>query len=300
MNMKKIVIYLAIIAAVGIGTGLTIAYFTGGFSPDFSENSTFFSVDDTQIEKMDGITQMIIEGVTADINIIPDEREDVKAHFYGNTNTSDLPKMKVTVNGGRLMIKIDESRKTQVGFFSSNLSLDVFVPKTFGGDLELGSVSGHVEVKEGLNLRNSSVHLISGDTKIQHMKTQNLDFESISGTLTMEDVSTENTRIRIISGDVHINNFEGNLKGESTSGNLKISYLKDDYDIDFKAVSGTIDIDLPDDAAFSLDAETLGDIQCDFYVNIQGKSGKNQLKGVVKDGRNKVVLRNTSGNITVH
>lgn len=300
MNIKKIVFYLMIIAVLGIGTGLGIAYFTGGFYTDSSENSDFFNINDTQIEKMDGITQMIIEGVSADINIIPDEREDVKAHFYGNTNVSDLPEMKVGIKGERLMIKIDESTKTQVGFISSNLSLDIFVPKAFSGDLELHSVSGRVEIKEGLNLRNCSVNLISGDTKIQDLKTQNLDFESISGHLTMEAVSTENTRIKMVSGDARISNFQGNLKGESTSGNLKISYSNFDYDIDFKAVSGVIDIDLPDDAAFALDAEALGDIQCDFYINIQGKSGKNQLKGIVKEGGNKVVLRNTSGNIIMH
>ncbi|MBB6216726.1 lia operon protein LiaG [Anaerosolibacter carboniphilus] len=299
MNIKKIVIYLALIAVVGIGIGLAIASFTGGFFSSSNESSGSFSVDDVQIGTMEGITQIVIEGVTADINIIPEERNDIKSHFYGKITSSDLPKMKVTVSGNKVTVKVEESKKMHIEFSSSDLTLDVFIPKNYGGDLKVGSVSGDVKMQEEWGLSDISLNLTSGDAKIQHLTAKNLSFESVSGDLTMEDISTESTRIEVVSGDMNINNFKGNLKGKSTSGNFKISYLTFDYDIDFEAVSGDIIIDLPDDAAFALDAEALGDIACDFPVTVNGKSEKNQLKGVVKSENNKVVLRNTSGNITI-
>jgi DUF4097 and DUF4098 domain-containing protein YvlB len=72
-------------------------------------------------------------------------------------------------------------------------------------------------------------------------------------------------------------------------------------DWDLHSGSGTIRIDLPENAAFNIDASTSsGSIDVDHPVTVQGRISKRWLKGSVRGGGPRVTVETGSGSIHVN
>jgi lia operon protein LiaG len=297
MNLKKLVLYLAAVALISIGIGLTVINFTGGFESAIHENNT---VDEEKNSSLEGIDQLQIEGTSAEIHIIPEERADVKAHLYGKISTKELPALSMVPSGNRLAIKLGDTHKVNIGFFSSNLTLDIYVPKDYQGDLKVHSLSGDVALTDSLTLNSATFNLLSGNATINNLNVKDFDFKSSSGDFLGENLVTESSRVDMLSGNMQLRNFQGDLEGDSSSGDVSVHYAIFKNQINMKMLSGNLDIDLPDDAAFYLDANALsGEITCSFPITVNEKTERNELKGTVKDGTHSIIVKSSSGDITI-
>ncbi|CAH2214209.1 DUF4097 family beta strand repeat-containing protein [Tepidibacter aestuarii] len=302
MSIKKIITYLLVIMLICYGIGFTIISLTGGFKGNFNisykNKETYNNLDQEKIEKIDTISQISIDILGCDINIIPEDREDVKAHFYGNATATFKPELETKINGKELLIFI--KRPKSYSIFNSDLKLDVSVPKNYKENIDIDSSSGNIKIQNELTLNNLFIDVSSANVSLKDLNIKNLKYDSSSGSLIGESIVTDSTFIDVSSGSVELNNFTGDLKGDSSSGTIEVDYNIFDNNIELDTSSGNVNIGLPDDSKFYLDAEcSSGNIECDFPIVVRGKHEDNTLRGTVGNDKNKIKIDTSSGNITI-
>ncbi|MEJ8553130.1 DUF4097 family beta strand repeat-containing protein [Tepidibacter sp. Z1-5] len=303
MSIKKIVTYLITIMLICYGIGFTIISFTGGFKDNFSvsykNKKDYNNLDQEKVEKIDVINQISIEASSSDINIIPEDRANIKAHFYGNVISTFKPELETKINGKELLIFV--KRPKSYSIFNSDLKLDIFVPKNYKENIDINSSSSNINIQNELTLNNLFIDVSSGDASLKDLNIKNLKYDSSSGTLIGDNIVTDSTCIDLSSGNVELNNFTGDLKGESSSGSVEVNYNIFDNNIDLDTSSGTVNIELPDDAKFYLDAEcSSGNIECGFPIMVRGKQEDNTLRGIVGNDKNKIIINTSSGDINIY
>ncbi|MCT4507399.1 MAG: DUF4097 domain-containing protein [Tepidibacter sp.] len=303
MNIKKLVTYLVAIMLICYGVGFIIIHFTGGFKGNFSisykNKKTYDNLNQEKIEKIDTINEIFIKAASCDVNVIPEDRGDIKAHFYGNATATFKPELETKIKGNELLIFI--KRPKSYSIFASDLKLDIYVPKNYKENIAIDCSSGDVNIQNELTLNNFLVDVSSGNVNLKDLNIKNLKYDGSSGSLIGENIVTDSTLIDVSSGSVELNNFTGDLKGDSSSGIIKVNYNIFDNNIDLDTSSGDVKIDLPNDAKFYLDAEcSSGDIECDFPIVVRGKQEDNTLRGTVGDDKNKIKINTSSGDIGVY
>ena len=147
------------------------------------------------------------------------------------------------------------------------------------------------------------LHSSSGDIAA-HELSGPLTAEAGSGNIRVEEKGEGEVRIRTGSGNIEARGVRGTLSVESGSGNAEISgAIIGGWEI--RTGSGDVDLQLPADAAFELDATTgSGNIVTDRAVSItvQGDLRKSEqtIRGKVAGGGPRLSVRTGSGNIRIH
>jgi DUF4097 and DUF4098 domain-containing protein YvlB len=121
-----------------------------------------------------------------------------------------------------------------------------------------------------------------------------------SGSVNLEQTSAGDVRVQTGSGSVSVAGVKGALYVRAGSGGITVSG-ENTGDWDLHSGSGTIKVDLPETAAFDLDASTSsGSITIDHPVTVQGQISKRSLRGSVRGGGPKVMIDTGSGSIHVN
>ncbi|MDF2884432.1 MAG: hypothetical protein K0R54_4999 [Clostridiaceae bacterium] len=308
-NMKKLVMWLALIVVVCFGISFLILNITGGFKRNYgfnfgnlavSNDSKDYSVNDEKSAAIDGINEISVEASSADINIIPEKRNDVKAHLYGNINATFETKLYLNASGGVMEISADKQRGGSFSVFGSSLKLDIFVPENYNNNLKIKTSSGKINAVNKMNLKDVSLNLTSGNVILKDLTCENLTAKCSSGAIEGENIITKSADIGITSGSINLTAFKGNLEGETTSGKIYIDYSDFDNNVDLKATSGNIELRLPDYAQFKLQSKaTSGRVSCKFPITVDDSEKRNELNGVVGNGKNSVNVNTTSGNVVI-
>ena len=121
-----------------------------------------------------------------------------------------------------------------------------------------------------------------------------------SGGIYLAQSAPGDIKVSTGSGGIELHNIDGALHARAGSGRVRVNGVQNGtWDID--TGSGSISVDLPDDAAFQLDAESSsGSIVIDHPVTVQGKISKRHLRGDVRGGGDLLKLDTGSGGITVN
>lgn len=206
-------------------------------------------------------------------------------------------------------ITVPESTSVEAATGSGSTTIgDVRGPvnaRTGSGSIHIGAVGSEVAAKSG-----------SGSIEIQRAGGR-LDAETGSGSITAEGVNGPITArsgsgsIELVqtgegdvdvqsgSGSIRIAGIRGGLRAEASSGSIRVEgELMGDWHLDGN--SGRIIVDLPDDAAFELDARTRsGGIDLDHPVTVQGRISKNELRGTVRGGGHLLEIDSGSGSVRI-
>lgn len=309
-NMKKVVLWLAVVVLVCFGIGLLIFNITGGYKGNYgsinfgslnvSRDSKEYSVNDEKTASIAGINEITVEASSADINIIPEKRNDVKAHLYGNITATFETKLYINSSGGTMEISTDKQRGISFSVLGSSLKLDIFVPESYNNNLKVNTASGKINAVNKMNLKDVSFDLSSGNVSIKDLTCENLTAKCSSGAINGENIITKSSDVNITSGSINLTGFKGNLNGETTSGKIYIEYSDFDNNVDLKATSGNIEVKLPDYAQFKLQSKaTSGRVSCKFPITVDDSEKRNELNGVVGNGQNSVNVNTTSGNVVI-
>lgn len=139
---------------------------------------------------------------------------------------------------------IDATNLTQ-GLAASTQSGDVSLD-VIAGMLDISTASGNVELDSG-QITDARVKTVSGEIELEGV-SNDLVLESISGNITVQDAQN------------------GRLNIQNTSGNIEFTgSLADAEQHTINSVSGNVELRLPEDTGFSLQADTLtGDIDNEF------------------------------------
>ncbi len=156
-----------------------------------------------------------------------------------------------------------------------SISYEVVVPpntqltsSTGSGDQTIGSVDGGVRARTG-----------SGDIQIERTGGS-LQAQTGSGSI----------RVASVGGEVH---------ARTGSGDVHVAQIVR-ADVTVQTGSGDVVLQLPSEAAYSLDASTgSGSINTAQPITVQGRLRRNRVQGTVRGGGNVVRVRTGSGSIEI-
>ena len=195
----------------------------------------------------------------------------------------------VSLDGDDLRVgHLDRSLRRRI-----SISYEVVVPpnstvhaRTGSGALRVEGVAGVVEARSGSG--RTRVADVGGDVTAR-TGSGGIEIDAVGG-----DVNA-----RTGSGSIRIDGIDAALRARTGSGGIRVAGSPGSgWDLD--TGSGSIGVDLPDDAAFEVDARTgSGSVRSDHPVTMDGEARRGRLRGTVRGGGPRVTLRTGSGGITI-
>ena len=283
MNIRKIVIWLVVIAVVSL-TIAAIAFFsTENYMVSFRDRNNFEgdSIDEVKTFGIDQLKEIYIHSVSSDVSVFSTEEEDIKIHFYGRIalkSDKALPKLITNLEGSKLKIEI---KYPKVVFYNAKVVLDVYIPQDYRENIIMDTVSSDVD--------------------INNLDIKNFQCKTVSGDLQIESLGSDNLTLKTTSGNVNVLDIIGNLKADSVSGNVNVGYRVFDNNIDIKTISGKVNIDLPQNAEFYLKTNTVsGEVVAKFPITIISFNKMHQLEGTLGTGDNSIIIDTVSGDIYIN
>jgi len=135
--------------------------------------------------------------------------------------------------------------------------------------------------------------------KISMPSTAKLKIKDYKSDTKIRDLKSS-LKMETYKGTVDIVEMDGAINLETYKGEVKIEYVKYSGDCRFKTYKGKIDLVIPHDAGFQLDAD-LGrraDFNSDFNLNVKHKSRDNDyLRGAVNGGGPTLEISSEKGDI---
>ncbi|WP_446745475.1 DUF4097 family beta strand repeat-containing protein [Silvibacterium acidisoli] len=170
-------------------------------------------------------------------------------------------------------------------------------------DVTLSEVKGQATLN-GEFFGDTHLEQIGSNVHFQTTRT-NLDIPRLSGELTMDSddldanqmagpvrivTRSKNIKLSDVSGDVHIENSDGDvsIRAVSPLGNIQVANK-----------TGGVTVSLPDNAEFSVNANTTqdDDLETDFPLQSATTNGRHTLTGTIGKGTVTLNLQTTHGNI---
>ncbi|WP_432662381.1 DUF4097 family beta strand repeat-containing protein [Wukongibacter baidiensis] len=297
-NMKKIVLWLFIIMIASFSISIILFRNAGVDWNDIADMDDDYSnfeeisnvkgkfkknINEEKSFDIQGIDDVNISTISADIRIIPEDRNDIRVHFYGavaSSNEIGSPKLIAEKQNNSLQIKIDHKKLISSGFYSSRIDLDIYVPNEYSKNIDVKTTSGDIDLGI-LNIKDISAKSVSGDINADSLYSEKSSFKSTSGEITLRD-------------------FKGMIDAKTTSGDIDIDFNALENDVNIGSISGSIELGLPNNSGFYLESKSLsGDIECDFPISIEGKHSERKVNGRVGQDNNRIVLSTTSGDIEI-
>jgi DUF4097 and DUF4098 domain-containing protein YvlB len=215
----------------------------------------------------------------------------------------------VRLSDGRLKVGHIRDRAFQQNV---SISYEITVPAetrvkshTGSGSQDLSGVKGPVEVSTGSgSLRLTDI----GGAVDARTGSGSIRADRIGGSFHARTGSGSVKLVQNAPGDVDVSSGSGGselsviggaLRVHSGSGRIKVEGNQDGpWRLD--TGSGSIQIHLPESAAFELDAKSSsGDIKVDHPVTVQGRLDKDRVKGAVRGGGSLLKVRTGSGDIRI-
>lgn len=273
-----------LVASICLG-GLGKYFKDSGFSVNVGgntyPNAESYNVGNGSIS--DKIDSVNIHWVSGNIEISVYDGDTVEIN-EGDVSNEDY-KLRYKVEGGELKI---QAQKSGWGIKINNFDalkkkLSVKIPSAFMDNfkrVEIDSVSAEINVSDITALDKFLIKTVSGDVKINDIKTYLFDFDSVSGELNL-------------SGE--INEFDG----ESVSGKLNLTAKTELEKFDAETTSGDIKLLIPESNGFKLDFDTTSG---DFNSNLpmETKGFNRVINRIYGNGKAEFEIETVSGDVTVN
>ena len=189
-----------------------------------------------------------------------------------------------------IVVPADTEVKADTGSGSITV-IDIAAPVTAdtgSGSIELQNIGGSVKADTG----SGSIHA-DGVAGAFHADTG-------SGSVFLSQTGPGEVHVDTGSGSTELRGVAGALHVDTGSGRIVVEGRQEGSDWVLDAGSGSIRVALPDDAAFSLNAETnSGSINVDHPVEVMGKISKKHVRGEVRGGGPLLAIDTGSGSIRV-
>ncbi|MRX28669.1 DUF4097 family beta strand repeat-containing protein [Kangiella sp. HZ709] len=210
-----------------------------------------------------------VENINGNIKLEGWDRDQIQLEYTASADDKD--------DLERIEVEIDAS--------SSHFSVDVEFKKKsswFGG---WNGSSGEVEFR----------------LKVPHEVVLKM-IDSVNGNVAISDVYGD-IKAETVNGKVKIENAGSDVSVDTVNGDVKIvmQQFKGDQRIKSESVNGDIEVYLPENEGFRLDAETLnGDLSNDFGIEVEeGKYVGADMEGRYKSGNARLLFDTVNGDIEV-
>jgi len=304
-TLKTIVWITAAIAVVSLGIAAVLFFATGMVGPWKSGNG--ISVDEQRSFALNGFDKIEVRTSSTDVHITAGDGDTVDIWQRGTVYTGQadsIPALAAEQSGEVLEITTErkDGRKWVLGFFSSDLILEIKVPQHYRGALVVDTSSGDVEISNQI-LSELSVETSSGDIRLSFVQAATIEMESSSGDQTVDGITAESSSLTSSSGEIQVRDLYGGARAKSSSGDITLRYRKFNADLEVRSSSGDVGLYLTESAQFRMEARaSSGNIDCAFPVTLNEANSeirRNRLFGTVGEGAHKVVVQTSSGDITI-
>jgi lia operon protein LiaG len=254
-RLTRVVVVTALIAVAAFAVAGLLGLATTGFQPRQLGHVDGMAVDERTSLPASGVGEVSIHSVNEDVRVVEGTGETFEAWLHGTAGTGrpqSVPHLRAERDGATVAISIDRPALT-IGFFWSNLTLEVTVPKGYAGRLSAGTVSARIDVSAH-PYAGVALSTTSGDVNAGAVKTVDFAMHSRSGRLLAAGVVSQTADLSTVSGQVKLSSFAGDAKVHSTSGDVDVHYAIAPGSFNAVSTSGTVTVGLPADAQFSLDA----------------------------------------------
>ena len=189
---------------------------------------------------------------------------------YMNTNNPAFYSLSSETGG---IITIEPGRRPW--FRHLRARLEVYLPRSFEGDYRVSLGSGSIEAKADITTTGTvGIDVQSGIMRLRNVSARDIKLREQSGSIYAEglrgntDVRIESGRLnvsgmhggdhqmRIVSGSAKIEAASGAGRFSVVSGSVTMEMTELNGNLDFHISSGFLNLELPRNAAFHLDAET--------------------------------------------
>lgn len=286
---------------------MVVVIFLIGFSGFLFLKSQFNKVTISEEQEIDfkKIKWISVQTYSADMEIIPNSGDKVSVSVSGEIRKKlkEQYRLNVNENGDKLeILYLREDYNLGISFGSDkNVDLTVSLPEKVYSELMLSSVSGDI-VAKGINAENLEIESSSGDVTVQDSQFEgNATIQSISGDVLLAQNEIDEFKIESSSGKVDLDDVtsrDGQI--QTVSGKVMVTMQKAMNDLRIKSTSGDID------TSFEKAPESL-------TVNYKGTSGKpdihldgmvyenkdeHHVVGIIGNGENTLTVESTSGDFT--
>lgn len=255
-NTRRVLI--GILCAIILVLGGLLVYVIG-FRGDFRFVGSDVKADliNTQSASIKGVTNISIDAYSSEVIFVEGKGEEIEIKEYASNAKKDTF-VEVGKNGEELHVEVDESAFRSFMVFGSNQRyFEVYLPKSYKGELNVDTDSGDVTSKMNLEVSNFKVDTSSGYIDVKNIKSTTITFSTSSGDVdakTLEgnidinttsgyidvETSSGDMNVNTSSGDVDVIRTEGNLNINTSSGYVSIDSGKGDKRI--KTNSGDVDV----------------------------------------------------------
>lgn len=299
MDSRKLsVIQIILWAALALFlTGLLVFGISGG---GWTWNSQM-SVQKQETSALGGIEKIKMDFSSENLTITPTDGSEIRIVETCNRNLREAEKFTANRDGSTLAIAQGQKR-ISFSFFgmSLNRKVELFIPRSFAGDMEIDLNSGNIFFSDAAAFRNLNCSLDSGNFEAAGIEIANsASIQTDSGNVKVSSLTAHNYSIRVTSGNIRLDNLGGSGEIKGTSGNIRIGNLAiTDYS-DVRTTSGNIELGLPKDLSFEFKGySSSGNINTDFGVMYESDK-KHASAKVGSEPFKKLNVEVTSGNISI-
>ncbi len=203
-----------------------------------------------------------------------------ETEIYGNLNIeNDNGRVEIHKATGNISVN-NRLSEVSIGEADGNVAVTVSA-----GQIKINRVGKNLSVRNDFG--NLSVGEISG----------NLDAIGKSGSIEVAKVSGE-VRVENTFGGVNLKECNGPVTANISTGDLKVAVTQVTNPLNFNVQFGSIQLSLPENSSFNLDAgTTFGAISSDFEINRSKKSAGESATGAINGGGPLVKINVQNGSI---
>lgn len=259
-------------------------------------SSLFRSVElvNTQTIPLDTIDKLSISYVSEAITIYETDGDALVLKEYSN---EDDPSMfaQITRQENSLIIRYGDRP-----LFSNMLRgyVEVYLPRSFYGTLNVKTVSGKIEAAGRLVLGELAISNTSGKIELGAVTAGGAVLSTVSGAISVQSLKAQ-ADVHSTSGSIRVYRAEGDGQFKNVSGSVEVSYQAVTGDISASSISGRVRLGIPALLSFQVMAKSVsGTVHVPFAGHLSG--GKNALSGTIGNAPQiRIKLSTVSGRIEI-
>ncbi|MBQ3052728.1 MAG: DUF4097 family beta strand repeat protein [Clostridia bacterium] len=192
---------------------------------DFAKLSTF-KYETNNYEIAENFNNISIITDTADILFVPSEtpKASVVCHEQKNAKHS------VTVNNGKIIIKIVDTRKwyEHIGINLGTPKITIYIPQNEYGTLFVKSSTGNVEIPKEFKFKNIDITESTGNVTNYASASENIIIKTSTGYICVEDVSANTLDLSVSTGEIAVSNVtcESDVKINVSTGKANLTNIE--------------------------------------------------------------------------
>jgi lia operon protein LiaG len=237
LNIKKLSLWLSI-AVLACFTIAALLFYQIDIK-NFKDNKYQYDVNEEKTFETGDIKDIKIDSFSSDINIIEYDDNKVKVHIYGKLykkSKSEENKPVIEFVDGALSIKENRKSNMHVGlnlnigelFHEYEMQIDLYVPVGYKESMNIDSSSGSVKA-DPLNVKELNINTFSGDIELEDVTADTIHLETSSGKIKAGNTHTENLDINSFSGDNSFKSIKADkVYFDNSSGSVSLGFVEAD------------------------------------------------------------------------